>query len=82
MKKKGASWASLIMQTRELFDRLENSHIDLTKASKFSLKAEGHRFKQEANPAASAGVWFVCTSCGGASLSLLSGSYKILDFLI
>ena len=65
MKKKGTSWASLIMQTRELFDRLENSHIDLT-------KAEGHRFKQEVNPAASAGVWFVCTSCGGASLSLSS----------
>ena len=68
MKKKGASWASLIMQTRELFDRLENSHIDLTKAEKCSLKAEGHRFKQVANPAASAGVWFVCTSCGGAYL--------------
>ena len=61
MKKKGVLWASLIMQTRELFDRLGNSHIDidLTKAAKFSLKAEGHRFKQEANPAASAGVWFV-----------------------
>ena len=63
MKKKGTSWDSLIMQTRELFDRLENSHIDLTKAEICSLKAEGHRFKQEVNPAASAGVWFVCTSC-------------------
>ena len=70
MKKKGASWASLIMQTRELFDRLENSHIDLTKAEKCSLKAEGHRFKQEANPSANAGVWFVYTLCGASLCSL------------